>query len=310
MNALLTNGKGVTINNKNIDEEKQELNEVRNKILSRVALKNANNMMVNGELLMNGSSSEHSDDIKFIDSDSDNLSDKRTSPLNNGGVDANGGSLNNLAAAPNHITKMLAASTPVNSTTMTRNTTTLNKTNTYPPKPTKTNILPTQQNNVIISPSNKKLILNASPKNSCVYEKQQQKQNLLQKLSITNTTTSENNHHPHHANPSSKMEHGTVSLNAGTHRLRIITSSNDTDDDDDFTNVSTTATIILPSKASTAKQNGVQKSNSVGGETIVANNHDHKDNSSDASTIILEKKNLANHKQISDTNDTSVSSPI
>lgn len=309
MSILLSNSKNGI---KNIDEEKQELNEVRNKILKRVALKNANNMMVNGELLLNGST-EYSgeninDDIKFIDSDSDNLSDKRMSPQNNGSGD---GSLNNIAAATNHITKMLATATPINSnstTTMTRNTTnntvTLNKTNTYPPKPTKTNIitqiLPTQ-NSVSISPSNKKLILNASPKNSCVYEKQQQKQNLLQKLSINSEAEIINN-----GKLSSKMDGTTtVALTSGSNRLRIITS-NDTDDDDDFTNVSTSATIILPSKA---KQNGMKSS--VGGETIVANNHDsHKDNSSDASTIILEKKNLANHKQISDTNDTSVSSPI
>lgn len=314
---LLSNGssnKGVIIsNNKNSDEEKHELNEVRSKILGRVALKNANNMMVNGEILLNGSS-EHSgdnlnDDIKFIDSDSDNLSEKRTSPLSNGGVMEASGSLNNLTGAPNHITKMLAASTPVNSnsTTMTtRNTTnntttvTLNKTNTYPPKPTKTNTH-TPNTSVVISPSNKKLILNASPKNSCVYEKQQQNRNLLQKLSINNSET---------AAAAGKMDATkTVTLSAGN-RLRIITS-HDTDDDDDFTNVSTTATIILPSKA---KQNGVAKNAVVGGETIVANNHDSshtKVDCSDASTINLEKKNFANHKQIqSDTNDSSVSSPI
>lgn len=327
-NASNNSHKGVIIsNNKKFDEEKQELNEVRNKIFSKIALKNANNMMVNGEFLLNGSS-EHSgdnlnDDIKFIDSDSDNLSEKRSSPLSNGGILDTSGSLNNLAVAPKHMTKMLATSTPIHSNSnamTTRNTTnntttvTLNKTNTYPPKPTKTTILPnthTQNTSVVISPSNKKLILNASPKNSCVYEKQQQKQNLLQKLSINNSETAENAAATKF--PSSKMDAtktATVSLSTGN-RLRIITS-NDTDDDDDFTNMSTTATIILPSKA---KQNGVAKNSVVGGETIVANNHDSSHTSkvdcSEASPINLEKKNLANHKQIqSDTNDSSVSSPI
>ncbi|XP_063703398.1 ubiquitin carboxyl-terminal hydrolase Usp2 isoform X2 [Culicoides brevitarsis] len=320
----LTNGSTAR---KTLDEEKQELNEVRNKILSRVARNNANNAMLNGEF--NGSDNG-SDDIKFIDSDSDNLSEKRMSPL------SNGGSLNNISATPNHITKMLAASTPINSgTKLTNNGVTLNKTNTYPPKPTKTsfthhsspaaNNAPSPSSSsattsvVAISPSNKKLILNASPKNSCVYEKQQQnKQNLLQKLSINNSEAV-----PCHNNSSSsadllngkshfsnKMAADTkASVQIGSNRLRIITT--DTDDDEDFTNVTTTATIILPSKAAAAvKQNGTLTTKSAGGDTIVANNHENaKDNSSDAPSNQLEKKNLANHKQLqSDTNDSSVRS--
>uniref|UniRef100_A0A336K4T9 ubiquitinyl hydrolase 1 n=1 Tax=Culicoides sonorensis TaxID=179676 RepID=A0A336K4T9_CULSO len=265
-------------------DDKQELNEIRNKILG----KNSDNMMSRGKVLSNTStnSGESNDDIKFIDSDSDNLSDKKISPVNEASL--------NIIATPNHITKMLATSTPIKSNEITRNTNntlTLNKTNTYPPKPSETNASQIFTQNSVISPNNKKLILNASPKNSCVYEKQQQEQYLLQNISITN---SEPDDLTNTCKRETKMDSiATVALTAGTAKIRII--SNDTEDDNDFSNVSTSATIILPSRV---KQNGshviVKKPD---GEQI--NNTTNKD----ASSILLEKKNTLNHKQLSENND-------
>lgn len=316
MNTPLINSKGAM---KSINDEKHELNEVRNKILSKVALKNANNMMVHSELLLNGtkenSSENLSDDIKFIDSDSDNLSDKRTSPLNDEGNFLN----SNIAAAPNHVTKMLATSTPVHSnnlmaaTTLTRNTInkseTFNKTNTYPPKPTKSNIIIPLQNSVI-SPNNKKLIVNASPKNSCVYDKQQEKQNLRQTLSVNKNSDADMGKLQMETMASSGSQKATVSLSSPcinsttrTTRIRVITST-DTDNEDESTNVSTSATIILPSK----KHNALKSSSLPGDGKNIAHNHD-MDNK-DAPTIVLEKKNIINQKKISDYNDSSVSSSI
>lgn len=278
--------------------DNKELLEVRNKILSKSNNSNAtNNMMVNGEMVNGTGSGDSIDDIKFIDSD-DNLSDKRMSPPSS-----------NSITAPTHVTKMLANSTPIsssnrnntsdNNATTTRQTITL-KTNTYPPKHSQS-----------VSPNNKILILNASPKNSCVYEKQQK---LEQKMSILT-----NNHHqiisdtskaastvPKSTTMVTKTEPATTTIlttSAGTARIKVITT--DTDDEDDFTNVSTSATIILPSKA----QNGC-----IPSATVVVKNSSNakkgsdKDRNNDGneatslSSIFLEKKNLANNKS-NDSND-------